>query len=169
LSSICGVGIFVLRLDTHYALALTCFCTSETKIFMFCSLTIRREPRSSVSILLHFAAKNFWSTQSFETHDVEMIYSWEVVLAMMWKLSAPNLKIVHILLHHYHLVYPWNCHVEVILQEFLSFLLVDLLNIAIFCTWLCAPVGCWMFCLTYLPNTSIPPLNTTLQQHIAVN
>jgi hypothetical protein len=67
---------------------------------MFCSLTIRCEPRSSVSILVHFAAKNFWSTQSFETHDVEMIYSWEVVLAMMWKLSPPNLKIVHGLLHH---------------------------------------------------------------------
>jgi hypothetical protein len=100
LSSICGVGTFVRRLDTHYAMALTWFCTSETKIFMFCSLIITCEPRSSVSILLHFAAKNFWSTQSFETHDVEITYCWEVVLAMMWNLSSSNLKIVHGLLHH---------------------------------------------------------------------
>jgi hypothetical protein len=100
--------------------------------------------------------KNFWSTQSFEIHDVEMNYSWEVVLAMMWKLSAPNLQTVHSLLHHLSCT-PMELSCPSHSSRVLVLLVVGLLNIALFCTWLCAPVECWMFWLTYLPNTSIVP------------
>jgi hypothetical protein len=140
-----GVGIFVLRLDTHYALAFTCFCTSKMKIFIFCSLTIRCAPRSSASILVQFRTKNFWSTQSFEIHDVEMNYSWEVVLAMMWKLSAPDLQTVHSLLHHLSSCTTMELSCPSHSSRVLVLLVVGLLNIALFCTWLCAPVECWMF------------------------
>jgi hypothetical protein len=137
-----GVGIFVLRLDTHYALAFTCFCTSKMKIFIFCSLTIRCAPRSSASILVQFRTKNFWSTQSFEIHDVEMNYSWEVVLAMMWKLSAPDLQTVHSLLHHLSSCTTMELSCPSHSSRVLVLLVVGLLNIALFCTWLCAPVEC---------------------------
>jgi hypothetical protein len=103
---------------------------------------------------VQFTTKDFWSTQSFEIHDLEMNYSWEVVLAMMWKLSAPNLQTVHSLLHHLSCT-PMELSCPSHSSRVLVLLVVGLLKSTLFCTWLCAPVECWMFWLTYLPNTSI--------------
>lgn len=83
-----GVGIFALRLDTHYALALKYFCTYEMKIFIFCSLTIRCARRSCVKscavhnqkLLVHTEFWNPWCWDEIQLgssarHDVEIKWS----------------------------------------------------------------------------------------------